>query len=545
MQTFFCYLAICASLGWAFALTASPIQAQYAATKPCPEILRPGFESITVQQTQAWVNVLAGRNFQGRGTGQKGYAKSAYWVAGKLAEFGIEPIYADGDYFQSVPLEQKVPVLSECYLRAAPGLTIAAKGNIGFDTYSPKPLVMGKLLLIRCPEGRFKIPANASLRDAIVIYWASDATLKYASRKIESHQPAAMLHVTDTPPNSINQPTFAGQADSRVKGKIYSPAVERLLTATGLDPEDWKKNNTSEIKPGRSESATSSPGEVTVLDPRSNVALANPVRIRKISAPNVIGVLPGSDKDLRHQHIVIGSHLDHIGVTSGGVYPGADDNASGCAAVLSIAKALVANPTRPKRSVMFIFFAAEEIGLVGSNHYCKRPILPLRDAVCMLNIDMVGRNESSAKETADQNEGAIHLIGAKQGGNHLQKVIQDANDHVGFRFEFDEEAIFNRSDQFNFFRQGVGVAFLFGGFHPDYHQPTDHPDRLNYKKIQAAARLYYLTVFKADQHGRFSVTPDQRSKVQSGTLQATAPKTNGINTGTSTKQLQQQHQQTK
>ena len=475
-----------------FTLFTSHAMAQFANVSPCPAEYEAGFKSITAEQAQSFVSVLAGPQFNGRGTGQKGYKKAADWVAEKLTEFGVQPIYADGSYFQSVPLQQKVPILEECHLRAA-GVTIEASGNIGFDTYSSRPSVLGKLIFVRCPKGRFKIPDSVRLRDAIVIYWADKESLKYAARKLESHQPAAMLHVVDTPPQSINQATFVGQPPMPVKGKIFVGAVDRLLSAYGRQPIRGQVQ------------------KITIMRSSSNVSIANPVRMRDISVPNVIGILPGSDPTLSHEHIIIGSHLDHIGITSGGVYLGADDNASGCAAVLSIAKALTENSLRPKRSVMFIFFAAEEIGLLGSSYYCNRPVLPLNDATCMLNIDMVGRNESSAKETPEENEGSIHLIGSlkgamdAQGGSDLNNVILDANQHVGFRFEMDEESIFNRSDQFNFFRKGVGVAFLFGGFHPDYHQPSDRIERLNFKKIQATARLYYLTIFKADQHGKFPV----------------------------------------
>ncbi len=486
-------------IGALLSMGATPASAQFAAVQPCPADLQPGFDSITTEQIQSLVSVLAGPHFEGRGTGQKGYKKAAHWVAGKLAEYGVEPIYSDGGYFQSVPLQQKVPIIEECYIRAAGGITIKAQGNIGFDTYSSKPSVLGNLIFVRCPNGRFKIPPSVILRDSIVIYWADDSVLKYASQKIESHQPAAMLRVVNGSPQSINQPTFATQVPMAIKGNISATAVDRLLAGSGLKPIG------EDVAP---------PAEIEIMDPRSSVSLANPVRLRRIEAPNVIGVIPGSEPSLRHEHIVIGSHLDHIGITSGGVYRGADDNGSGCSAVLSIAKALTANKVRPKRSVMFIFFAAEEIGLVGSNYYCQRPVLPLKDITCMLNVDMVGRNESSAKETADENEGSIHLIGARQGGNTLHDVILDANRHVGFRFELDEEAIFDRSDQYNFFRKGVGTAFLFGGFHPDYHQPTDRIDRLNFKKIQAAARLYYLTIFKADEHGPFPVAVQRREKLQ-------------------------------
>jgi acetylornithine deacetylase/succinyl-diaminopimelate desuccinylase-like protein len=249
----------------------SPSIAQFADVAPCPVDLQVGFESITTEKIQSLVSVLAGPHFQGRGTGQKGYKKAAHWVAGKLAEFGVEPIYADGGYFQPVPLQQKVPILQECYLRAG-DVTIPAQGNIGFDTYSSQPSVLGNLIFVRCPTGRFKIPPSAILRDAI----------------------------------------------------------------------------------------------------HRSVALANPVRVTKIEVPNVIGVIPGSDPDLRHEHIIIGAHLDHIGITSGGIFRGADDNGSGCSAVLSIAEALTTNKTRPKRSVVFMFFAAEESGLVGSNYYCQQ-----------------------------------------------------------------------------------------------------------------------------------------------------------------------------
>ena len=481
---------------------ASPSIAQFADVRPCPADLQLGFDSITTEQIRSMVSVLAGPNFEGRGTGQKGYKKAAHWVAGKLAEFGVEPIYADGGYFQSVPLQEKVPIIEECYIRAAGGVTIKAQGNIGFNTYSSKPSVLGKLIFIRCPTGRFKIPQSVVLRDAIVIYWADDSAWKYASQKIESHQPAAMLRVVDGSLQSINQPTYATQPPMAIRGNISSTAVDRLLASSGLKP-------IGEAPP--------SPEEVAIKTSRNTVSLANPVRIRQIEVPNVIGVIPGSDPNLRHEHIVIGAHLDHIGITSRGIFRGADDNGSGCSAVLSIAKALMTNAIRPKRSVMLIFFAAEEIGLVGSNYYCQRPVLPLQDVTCMLNVDMIGRNESSAKETADENEGSIHLIGARQGGNTLHDVILDANQYIGFRFELDEEAIFDRSDQYNFYRKGVGTAFLFGGFHPDYHRQTDRIDRLNFKKIQAAARLYYLTVFKADQHGPFPVVfqpPKKRQPIQ-------------------------------
>jgi Zn-dependent M28 family amino/carboxypeptidase len=216
--------------------------------------------------------------------------------------------------------------------------------------------------------------------------------------------------------------------------------------------------------------------------------------------------LEGSDPKLKNEYIVIGSHLDHLGIRGGQVYPGADDNGSGSTAVLSIAKAMAMNAERPKRSVLFIWFAAEEIGLVGSRHYCKNPTKPVEDMICMFNIDMVGRNEETKDETSEENEGHIHLVGSQKGETDLHKLIFEANKSVGFEFEFDEEQrVFSRSDQINFYRLGVPVAFLFGGFHPDYHQPSDQHAKINFKKIAAAAKLYYLAIHLASEHGRFKL----------------------------------------
>jgi Zn-dependent M28 family amino/carboxypeptidase len=240
------------------------------------------------------------------------------------------------------------------------------------------------------------------------------------------------------------------------------------------------------------------------------------LRIRQSSAavPNVIAWIEGSDPQLKHEYVVIGAHLDHLGYQGDNMFPGADDNGSGSTAILSIARALAENPVRPKRSVLFVWFAAEEIGLVGSAYYTNNPTLPLENMVCMFNIDMVGRNEEKSGETSEENENTIHLIGSQKGDPKLHEVILAANECVNFEFEFDEEGVFGRSDQANFYNKGTSVAFLFGGFHPDYHQPSDKPEKINYNKIASAAKLYYLAIHYAAENGPF-VRPAAESKPDS------------------------------
>ena len=151
-----------------------------------------------------------------------------------------------------------------------------------------------------------------------------------------------------------------------------------------------------------------------------------------------------------------------------------------------------------------MWFAAEEIGLVGSRHYANNPIKPLKDCVCMLNIDMIGRNEEKEGEPASENEDSIHLIGTKKLSGKMHDTLIAANKYVGYRFEYDEEnTVFRRSDQASFHDKGIPVAFVFGGFNPYYHQTTDTIKGINFSKIANCARLYYAATFMAAENGHY------------------------------------------
>lgn len=124
--------------------------------------------------------------------------------------------------------------------------------------------------------------------------------------------------------------------------------------------------------------------------------------------------------------------------------------------------------------------------------------------ICMLNIDMIGRNEESASEPASENMNTIHLVGSKDHSMPFHEVTEEANKSVGFVFEYDEEdRVDGRSDHASFSEKGIPVTFLFGGFSPYYHKPTDTMDGINFSKIANAARLDYLVLMMASEHGRF------------------------------------------
>ena len=181
------------------------------------------------------------------------------------------------------------------------------------------------------------------------------------------------------------------------------------------------------------------------------------------------------------------------------IYPGADDDGSGSTAMLLVAKALTSNELKPKRSVVFMAFTGEEKGLVGSRYYAANPIMPLEDMSCLLQMDMVGRNEEKSGEAPEDNVNTIHLIGSKRISTQLHNMTLAANDYIQFEFEYDEESVYTRSDHYSFAVKGVPITFLFSGFHPDYHRATDTIDKINFDKIVSAARLNYIVVQRVGQ----------------------------------------------
>ena len=385
-------------------------------------------------------------------------------------------------------MKRRMPLIEECFLEGPDGLKIEGSGNLGFERYTDQQESTGEIVFVNFSGDQVQFDESVSLRDKIVIYVADEKALQGAAFAIARQRPMAAIRVIKSKPNSISQLIREGRRrrSTSVSGTIIQSAALKLLKGLGGNAS-WLTQPESDGV----EIYDTFKQDGADVDVSKQITLRMRYREELAAVPNVVAWLEGSDPDLKHEYVVLGSHLDHLGIRGGQVYPGADDNGSGSTAVLNIAKAFATNETRPKRSVLFIWFAAEEIGLVGSKHYCDNPTKPLENMICMFNIDMVGRNEETKDETSEENEGSIHLVGSQKGETDIHDIVLEANKYVGFRFELDQEDVWNRSDQINFFKKGVPVSFLFGGFHPDYHMPSDFVSEINFKKLVSAAKLYY------------------------------------------------------
>ncbi|MCL8007404.1 M28 family metallopeptidase [Gelidibacter japonicus] len=219
------------------------------------------------------------------------------------------------------------------------------------------------------------------------------------------------------------------------------------------------------------------------------------------STQNVVAYIEGSEHP--EEVIIISAHLDHLGTLTDKTYFGADDNASGTAAVMEMAQAFALakkDGYGPKRSILFLHLTSEESGLLGSNYYVKHPIYALDNTVANLNIDMIGRVDRIHEEK--QQENYIYIIGADRLSTKLHYISEAANNQFSklildykYNAEDDSNRYYYRSDHYNFAHRNIPVIFYFNGEHEDYHQPSDTPDKINYPLLQKRTQLIFSTAW--------------------------------------------------
>ncbi len=212
--------------------------------------------------------------------------------------------------------------------------------------------------------------------------------------------------------------------------------------------------------------------------------------IKKARASNVVAVLEGTNK--KAQAIVISAHHDHVGTRlDGDRFNGADDNASGTSGLLELAEAFAKAGERPARSIVFLSVSGEELGLWGSAWYADHPTWPKDRIIANINIDMIGRAGRK-----DQNI-LMQITPSHQHGKYSSLVREAVSLGKKFGINFTSgDTYYRRSDHYNFAKQGIPVVFFCDGEHPDYHQVTDHADKLDYEAMEAIARLAYWTAWQ-------------------------------------------------
>lgn len=268
-------------------------------------------------------------------------------------------------------------------------------------------------------------------------------------------------------------------------------AAEEFVAACGLDLKNINDAITRKqpLKPQKTEASA----HITVA-----------LHLAPSSTQNVAGILEGSDPKLKNEYVTFSAHYDHLkSGPSGEIFPGADDDGSGTTAVLTIAHAM--SLARPKRSVLVIFHAGEELGLLGSEYNTDySPVVPLEQMVVDLNIDMIGRSRPpNDKELEDEHltePNTVYLVGSNRISPELHRLSEDTNaEFQKMKLDYyyndpnNPERIYYRSDHWNYAKHGVPIIFYFDGTHVDYHRPTDTIDKIDFTKMTKVTRLVFET----------------------------------------------------
>ncbi len=248
---------------------------------------------------------------------------------------------------------------------------------------------------------------------------------------------------------------------------------------------------------------------------------ANYEIVRTQLTDNVVAVVEGTDSRLKNSYVAFGAHYDHVGyaegevtgtdgdrrragapgrVTSGHeddrIWNGADDDGSGTVALMAIARAFAEGP-RPKRSLLFVWHAGEERGLLGSRYFADHPTVPLDEIVAQLNIDMIGRNRDDKPSEAN----TVYLVGSDRISTELHTINREANaampKPLTLDYEFndptDPESLYTRSDHYSYAVKGIPIIFFTTGLHPDYHANTDEVSKIEFDKMARITQMIYET----------------------------------------------------
>lgn len=453
---------------------------------------RHGAEELDPQRYIAHVKFLASEAMRGRATGAPELEKAAAYIARHFKADGLQPLdgksylqafpvttnaklgtsnrfeYSDGGKTTTLKFEDDfIPFNFSSRAKVSGHVVFVGYGitarEYNYDDYSGVD-VKGKLALVLRHEPQefdeksvfagkvytehsqfFSKVINAKNHGAIGVILINDrANHRGESDQLESFGKTA-------------GPTDGGIPFVQIKAEV----AERWIASAGKNLEDIETEIDKDLKP-RSFALPDT------LQVEENVDVERLVK----TVHNVVGYLPGTTSE----YIVIGAHYDHLGLgeqfsmapsLAGTIHPGADDNASGTAGVLELARRFSLEP-KQKRGILFMTFAGEELGLLGSSYFVNHPTLPLDKAVAMINMDMIGRIR----------EGKVYIGGAGTGTTlrpMLDQIVGKYNLHV----DFSDTTGYGSSDHTSFTTKQVPVLFFFSGLHSDYHKPSDTWDKID------------------------------------------------------------------
>ncbi len=450
------------------------------------------------------IKALSAPEMEGRGAGTKGLARAADLIVKRYKELKIPPAGSHG-YLQPFTLITGATLKSDNRLVVS---NVEAKTDLKTNqdfvpfSFSSSGQVAGPVVFagygITADEYQYDDYANLDVKDKIVLVLRYEPTT-FATKSGNQ----GLTHHSQTITKAINARNHGARTVVLVNGKL-GDGEEDLLTRFGsvsgpenvgivfvqvknAIAENWLRSAGKSLKDVQDQiNAATKPASFALPD-SLHLALNVDIETTRATVNNVLAYLPGQTDE----YVIVGAHYDHLGrgnVDSlapsqiGQIHPGADDNASGTAGVLELARLLAPERGQLKRGILFMDFAGEELGLLGSAEWVKEPTLPLDKAVAMINMDMIGRIKDDKV-----------YIGGVGTGSTFKPILEQAQKEQAdkgsaFKIEYSAGG-YSSSDHTSFVSRKIPVLFFFSGLHSDYHKPSDTWDKIN---APSAAKLLDL-----------------------------------------------------
>jgi len=442
------------------------------------------------------VKALASPEMEGRGPGTKGIVRAEHLIEKRYKELHLDPAGVKG-------YAQPFTVITGARLKSDNQCTVRngdSKSDLKIErdfvpfSFSSSAQVEDPVVFAgygaSAEEFHYDDYAGLDVKDKIVVvlrYEPSGFAEKSGNHGLTQHSQLIT--------KAINARNHGAKAVVVLNGKL-GDGEEDLLTRFGSvsGPENvgivmvqvknavadsWFKSAGKSLKDAQDQINSSSKPNSFAFPETLRLSLNVDIETTRATVNNVLAWLPGQTDE----YVIIGAHYDHLGRGNfdslapsqvGQIHPGADDNASGTAGVLELARLLAPQRGQLKRSILFMNFSGEELGLLGSAEWVKDPTRPLAKAVAMINMDMIGRIKDDKV-----------YIGGIGTGSTFKGILEQAQKDTPFKIEYSAGG-YASSDHTSFVAKKIPVLFFFSGLHSDYHKPSDTWDKIN---PTSAARL--------------------------------------------------------
>jgi len=443
------------------------------------------------------IKYLASDQLQGRGDGTPELDQAANYLANHFRQFGLKPAGDDGTLLQHFTLVVGAKLGERNSVTFNSGTheeTLKLQENYVPISFSSNSTVNAPLVFagygITASEYHYDDYKSIDATGRIVVVLRHEPQENDDKSIFEGRQLTSHAEIASKATNAKNHGAVGmilvndlgshpGDPDELLRLDDVSGPQEMNIPIIQVKPvivDEWLQPSGHTLDALRQQIDKDLSNHSLALDPTVHVSLTVDIERIHRQVANVVGLLPGTDPAVADQYIIVGAHYDHLGLGQqhslapreiGQIHHGADDNASGTSGVLELADAFSHSPRRPRHSIVFICFAGEELGLLGSAYFANHAPFPITQTVAMINMDMIGR--------VSKNKLYVSGTGTSPG---FQKLVQDANHGRNFDISFSSSG-YGASDHTSFTVKEIPVLFFFSGLHSDYHKPSDTSDKID------------------------------------------------------------------